>query len=142
MSISKIIHVLLPDENRSDPQCTSLHSIPVGQHIWTNTCNVELGGVFYDYICNASADVLGIRYHFTDKVILDQHQVFKHFLNDPRFMFNQLDSFVDILFDEKHLVDFNNNLLFIDSVQDFGGDRVVTDGKKYGIAVEIEAGKF
>ncbi len=142
MSTSTIIHLLVPDENGRDFQCKSYPPFSIGQHSWTPTKNVELDGVFYDYVRNASADILGIRYWLIDEVIFERHQVFKFFLNDSRFFFHQEDSCVDILFDEKNIADFKNNLLFIDCAQDFGGESVITNGKKYGIALEIDSRQF
>ncbi|MFZ6742791.1 hypothetical protein ACO0LC_06180 [Undibacterium sp. JH2W] len=138
MTVSKI-HLLIPDKNSQDFQSLSTDLYLINQDSWTLTRNVELGGVFVDYIRDACGVILGVRYWLMDEVSFDRHRVFTFFLHDSRFFFNQTDFFVDILFDEKSIADFKKNLLFVDSAQDFGRDSVITNGKKYGIAFEIDA---
>ncbi|MFZ6870984.1 hypothetical protein ACO0LF_02850 [Undibacterium sp. Di27W] len=138
MSVSKI-HLLIPDKNAQDFQSLSTGPYLIDQDIWALTKNVELGGVFVDYIRDACSIIVGVRYWLMDDVSFDRHRVFTFFLNDSRFFFNQAEFFVNILFDEKNIADFKKNLLLIDSAQDLGRDSVITNGNKYGIAFEIDA---
>ncbi|MBC3919510.1 hypothetical protein H8L32_18635 [Undibacterium sp. CY18W] len=136
MSHTTITHLLVPDINERNFQCKSTDPFLINKNVWIPVRDVSLGGFFYDYIRNSANVVLGVRYWLINETVFDRHQVFKFFLNDSRFLFNHKDSFVDILFDKASVFDFENNLLFIDNAQDFGGEIVIKNEQKYGIAFQ------
>lgn len=101
------------------------------------TVEVSLGGYFYDHICNSAEAIVGVRYWVDESIVFDRHPVFRQFMGDERFKFNQRDHYVDIVFDERNVDPFRNGTLSVQTVQDFGGDAVVKHGNAFGISFSL-----
>ena len=124
-------HLVLPRQEATDP---TRHSDRAG---WSDATETSLNGCFYDHLCNAASEVVGVRYWTDEGVDFEQHPVFSGFKNDERFHFNHQDGHVDIVFDDKDLEAFQKGELTIDAVQDFGGDGVVQKGPAFGIVFNL-----
>jgi len=115
-----------------------IRDVPTGTAIasWAIQTEVSLGGAFYDYLCDPSSTVVGVRYFLIDPVEFDQHPVFRQFLADARFAFHP-NAYVDIVFHESNAAALQQGLLNSIVVQDFGGERVVGNKGRFGIAFDL-----
>jgi hypothetical protein len=104
---------------------------------WVEVSDVSLDGYFYDHLCLSNGDVVGVRYWVDEAVRFDRHPVFKNFDGDQRFKFNQADRYVDFVFDKKDIEVFQNNLLKVHTVQDFGGESVFRCGENFGFCFSL-----
>lgn len=99
--------------------------------------DVSLGGCFYDFLRSTDGELIGIRYWLIESVKFEEHPVYSQFLGDGRFAFDQAGNYVDIVFDERNVAFLRSESITVETVQDFGGERVVRCGEQFGIALSI-----
>lgn len=98
---------------------------------------MSLGGCFYDHLRSNEGELIGVRYWLIESVKFEEHPVYSQFLGDGRFAFDQAGNYVDIVFDERSMAFLRKGAITVETVQDFGGERVVKCGEQFGIALAI-----
>ena len=63
---------------------------------------------------------------------IDQHPAWSHFLDDSRVMFIRTSNCIDMVFDDADVIFFLDEKLNVMTMQDFGGDGVVSSGTGLG----------
>lgn len=107
---------------------------------WIEATGVSLGGFFYDYLCRKSGEVAGVRYWLDDMEGVVQHPVWGLFLTDPRFMFLHASKCIDMVFDDVDVSLLLDGKLHVLTMQDFGGDGVVSSGAGLGVVFVLPDG--
>lgn len=97
----------------------------------------DLGGYFYDHICNESGKILGLRYWLDPDESFGKHNIFSRFSSDVRFHFDEMKGLVDFLFEREDIQAYKDNLCRIDTVQDFGGITAARSNDKFGILIRL-----
>lgn len=95
----------------------------------------QLGGTFYDYLRNASGDVVGVEYYLDEEVAFDRHPAYRQFLEDSRVVLGQQS--VQIVFSELDAQLLQSGGLIRDTTQDFGGECVVATTDRIGIEFSL-----
>ena len=96
---------------------------------------LELGGTFYDYLCEESGGVVGIRYYLMMTVNFESHVVFSQFIDDKRFVFER--DTVDMVTADEYAAELQRGALKLSVVQDFGSVEAVRCQNGYGISIEL-----
>lgn len=104
---------------------------------WEKDNTVSLGGYFYDYLKSMDGIFIGVRYYIDNESDIQNTFIFKEFEKDHRFSFDFKNKSVDILLKMDCKEDFERKIFYIDLAQDFGGDYVLINNKRYGILFEI-----
>lgn len=96
---------------------------------------LELGGTFYDYLCEESGVVVGIRYYLMMNVNFESHVVFSQFIDDTRFVFER--DTVDMVAADEYASELQRGALRLSGMQDFGAVKAVRCQNGYGISIEL-----
>jgi len=104
---------------------------------WKKNDSLSLGGYFYDYLESTDGIFIGLRYYMDHECEIQNTLIFREFEKDPRFSFDLMNKYVDILLKTEYKKDFEQKIFHVDLVQDFGVDHVLMSDNKYGILFEI-----
>lgn len=100
----------------------------IGASIPCDARELELPGIFYDYLWTRSGRLVGLRYYGMSDTALTQGPL-AVFREDPRFYFSVEHDFLDVVFYMDEIHSLHRRELEEDSAQEFGGDRLlVLDG--------------
>jgi len=105
----------------------------LGGRVWADS-GIDLGGFFYDYLVDGQS-VVGIAFHTFSPLSVDDFAL-GYFEGDKRFV--QISSnCIGIFFEVKNIEKYNDGLLSLTVVQNFGGVMMAKCDNGYGIYIEI-----